>query len=554
MRRPTDSTLWTFLKSRSEVSLPRVMAIAALSGLANALLIAVINSAAHEASADQPDVQKFLLFVVSLVTYIVTQRYILRVSQIEIEKIIEKIRLGLSDKIRRSDLHSIETLGRSQLYASVNTDTLALSRAVQPLMIACQSVLLVIFSLGYIYILEPMAFVLTLAICGIGIAIHFKNKKQLVFELEQATSKENELFDVLTHLLDGFKEVKLSSARNRDLFAHLQEIAAQAAYYKTRTGIRYADYYLFTQVMFQLLLAAMVFILPQVSESLVQPDQITSLTAAILFIMGPLTVVVGAVPQLRTATHAIDNVTRLDQALDIAQELSRDPHNGDIVKPLDFQTIEVRQGVFSHKDRDGRAMFTLGPLDCTIRRNETTLVVGGNGSGKSTFFKVLTGLYYLDTGAILVDGVDIKSLGYRRYRELFSAIFSDYHLFTRLYGLSNIDDAKVDELLRQMQLEHKTSWRDGRFENQDLSTGQKKRLALIVSLLEDKPVCIFDEWAADQDPQFRQFFYDTLLPELKAKGKTVIAASHDDRFFSVGDRVLKMEMGRFVPAADRESK
>ena len=529
------------------------MAIAALSGLANALLIAVINSAAHETTTDQPDVQKFLLFVVALVTYIVTQRYILRVSQIEIEKIIEKIRLGLSDKIRRSDLHSIETLGRAQLYASVNTDTLALSRAVQPLMIACQSVLLVIFSLGYIFMLEPAAFFLTLLICGIGIAIHFRNKKQLVFELEQATAKENELFDVLTHLLDGFKEVKLSSARNRDLYAHLQEIAAQAAHYKTRTGIRYADYYLFTQVMFQLLLAAMVFILPQVSSTLVQPDQITSLTASILFIMGPLTVVVGALPQLRTATHAIDNVSRLDEALDIAQELSRDRDNGDLVKALDFQTIEIRQGVFSHKDKDGRAMFTLGPLNCTITRNETVLVVGGNGSGKSTFFKVLTGLYYLDTGAILVDGVDIKSLGYRRYRELFSAIFSDYHLFARLYGLTNIDDAKVEELLRVMQLEHKTSWRDGRFENQDLSTGQKKRLALIISLLEDKPVCVFDEWAADQDPQFRQFFYDTLLPELKAKGKTVIAASHDDRFFSVGDRVLKMEMGQFVPFAEVES-
>jgi putative ATP-binding cassette transporter len=553
MRRSDNISLWNFLKERSEVSLPRVMAIAALSGLSNALLIAVINSAAHEASQSTPNVQKFLLFVIALVTYVLTQRYILRVAQVEIEKIIARIRLGLSDKIRRSDLHAVETLGRAQIYASVNTETLALSRAIQPIMIACQSVLLVLFSLVYIFMIQAVAFFLTLIICAAGIATHFKNKKQLVYELEHATAKENELFDVMTQLLDGFKEVKLNSARNRDLYAHLKQITSEAADYKIRTGIRFADNYLFTQVMFQLLLASMVFVLPQLSSANLQPSEVTSLTASILFIMGPLTVVVGALPQFRTASHAIRNMTRLDEALDVAQELSRDRDNGEVVTAPDFTTIEVRQAMFSHKDKDGRALFTLGPLNCTIHKNDIVLVVGGNGSGKSTFFKVLTGLYYLDTGSILIDGVDIKNLGYRRYRELFSAIFSDYHLFARLYGLTNVDDARVEEMLRVMQLEHKTSWVDGRFENQDLSTGQKKRLALIISLLENKPIYVFDEWAADQDPQFRKFFYDSLLPELKAQGKTVIAASHDDRYFYAGDRVLKMETGQFVPFGELEN-
>ena len=138
------------------------------------------------------------------------------------------------------------------------------------------------------------------------------------------------------------------------------------------------------------------------------------------------------------------------------------------------------------------------------------------------------------------------TLGYRAYRELFAAIYSDYHLFDRLYGLPNIDDSRVISLLQLMQLEKKTRWRDGRFENQELSTGQKKRLALVISLLEDKQIYVFDEWAADQDPSFRQFFYETLLPDLKARGKTLIVATHDDRYFSVGDRVIKMELGRIV--------
>lgn len=543
----SEPTLWEFLKSRSEVPLPRIVGVAAISGLSNALLIAVINSAAHQVSDEGLNFQKFLLFLVAIVLYVVTQRYILRVSTVEVEKIIARVRTGLSDKIRRADLHAIEILGRAELFASLNTDTLTISRATTPMIVACQGILLVLFSLAYIYLLEPAAFVLTVGVCAVGIAIHFRNKKVLASELQQATHKENELFVVMMHLLDGFKEVRLNSARNRDLYEHLSAIAQEVADLKTRTGIRYADAFLFTQVMFMVLLASMVFILPEVATSLVQSDQTTSLTAAVLFIIGPLTGVVAAVPVFRNATHAVQNMARLERDLGRAEALARDPGGSDVVAPLDFNTIEVRGAVFSHVDRDGRPLFTLGPLDCTIARGETILVVGGNGSGKSTFFKLLTGLYYPHAGTILVDGVDVETLGWQRYRELFSAIFSDYHLFARLYGLTNIDDRQVEDLLRLMQLTGKTSWRGGRFENQDLSTGQKKRLALIVSLLEDKPVFIFDEWAADQDPTFRKFFYDSVLPELKSRGKTVIAATHDERYFYAGDRVLKMDTGRFVP-------
>lgn len=538
-------TLWGFLKSQSEVPVPRVMLFAGISGLSNALLLAVINSAAHAASDESASTQLFLLFFVSLALYILTQRYILRISTVEVEKIVSRLRVRLSDKIRRADLQAVEGLGRAELYASVNTDTLTISQATAPMMIACQGAILVVFSLGYIFMLEPSAFFLTLGIVAVGVSIHFKNRHLLQQELEQSTARENELFDTLTHLLDGFKEVKLNSARSRDLFQHLRAIAVDVAELKTRTGTRYADYYLFTQVIFFLLLAAMVFILP--GMSVVYTEQLTRLTASILFIIGPLTMVVGAMPVFQNAGHAVHKMARLEELLDRMQEQARERDKGTVVSAPDFEQIVLAGVSFSYRDHDDdRPLFTVGPLDLTIRRGEVLLLIGGNGSGKSTLFKLLTGLYYPDAGAIYVDGVDVKTLGYRRYRELFSAIFSDYHLFVRLYGLADVDDRKVYDLLRLMQLETKTAWNDGRFENQELSTGQKKRLALIVSLLEDKPIYIFDEWAADQDPIFRKFFYDTLLPELKARGKTVIAATHDDRYFYAGDRVLKMEMGQLV--------
>ena len=91
--------------------------------------------------------------------------------------------------------------------------------------------------------------------------------------------------------------------------------------------------------------------------------------------------------------------------------------------------------------------------------------------------------------------------------------------------------------------------RTGEFNTVDLSTGQRKRLALIVSLLEKRPILLLDEWAADQDPEFRRKFYFDLLPALHRAGVTVVVVTHDDRYLDEMDlpaRRLRMDEGRFV--------
>ena len=173
-------------------------------------------------------------------------------------------------------------------------------------------------------------------------------------------------------------------------------------------------------------------------------------------------------------------------------------------------------------------------------------LIGGNGSGKTTLLKLLTGLYYPDSGTIALDERILDKTTYQAYRELFALIFDEFHLFDRLYGLDSINSKKVNDLLRLMELDAKTEVLDEGFTNIQLSTGQRKRLAMIVALLDDRPIYVLDEWAADQDPHFRKYFYDVLLYELKEQGKTIIAVSHDDRYFHVADRVLKMEYGQFV--------
>ena len=409
-------TLWAFFKAHSDVPIPRLIAIAGISGLSNALLLAVVNSAAHNLTEDGSiDTRTFLLFAIVITTYILTQRHILRVSSIEVEKTIAKLRVSLSDKIRHADLQAIERLGRAQIYASLNTDTLTLSQATAPMIIACQGAILVLFSLFYVYVLSGVAFALTLAIVAAGVFIHTRNRKELMEEIAKSSAKENEFFDALTHLIEGFKEVKLNVARSRDLFGHLSAVSAEVARLKTKTGVRYADYYIFTQVLFYLLIGSMVFILPTMSQ--VASEQVTRITAAILFIIGPLTMVVSVFPVFRTAEHAVQNIGRLEAELDAVQRAARARENGgENLTPVAFEEIALEDVVFSYLDTEGKPSFTIGPINLKIRRSETVLIVGGNGSGKSTLLKVLTALYYPMSGRVLVDGLDVRAVGYRNYR------------------------------------------------------------------------------------------------------------------------------------------
>jgi putative ATP-binding cassette transporter len=174
-------------------------------------------------------------------------------------------------------------------------------------------------------------------------------------------------------------------------------------------------------------------------------------------------------------------------------------------------------------------------------------IVGGNGSGKSTLMTLLIGLYYPENGTIYLNQNVVSPQDYSSYRELFSTIFTDFYIFKKLYGLEHIDENEVNDLLRKMQLEKKTEYVNKQYTNTNLSTGQRKRLAYITGLLEDKSIYVFDEWAADQDPEFRKLFYNQFIDDMRIMGKTVIAVSHDDRYFDTADRIIKMEEGKIIP-------
>ena len=256
--------------------------------------------------------------------------------------------------------------------------------------------------------------------------------------------------------------------------------------------------------------------------------------------MGPLWNVIETWPTIARGSLAVDRVKEvtswLDSSLVPASVLEAN---------CGWERLELKGVVFAYPAEDGATPFQLGPLDFSLQPGEIVFVAGGNGSGKSTFAKVLTGLYQPESGEIRLDGHLITDETREDYHKHFSAIFSDFYLFDRLLGLSGPDlDARAHAHLARLELEGKVQVENGVFSSTALSSGQRKRLALLTALLEDRPIYVLDEWAADQDPHYREIFYTSLLPELRRRGKAVVVISHDDRYYGLGDRTVGLAYGQ----------
>lgn len=541
-------SLLRLLRSESSLSPVRLLLLASLAGLSNALILMLVNIAAEQGSNDRSTGRTFTFFLLVLFLYVIAQKTLLLTSTAEIERVLDRIRTRIADRIRRAELLDLDQMGRAALYASVSQNTVAISQAASFIVLGCQSAILVLFTVLYLASLSLVAFVLCLVVTAVAVRIYLRRSVERNQVLHAVLEKENAFVDALTGLIEGFKEVKLNRRRGGELFADLRELSAAVARLKTDAQAQFSLQYIFSQISFYALLAAVVFVLPRLLPT--YSDVLTKATAAILFLIGPIGMLLGSIPVFASSTAAVESIEALEAAL--ARAGGRAADGDGAPDRRSFASIELRRLLFHYGGAGGETPFTVGPLDLTLRRGETLFVVGGNGSGKSTLLHLLTALYPPTRGELLLDGVPVGPGDLDAYRSLFSAIFSDYHLFDRLYGLRDADPREVERLLRQMQLEGKTRLVDGCFATLDLSSGQRKRLALVVSLLEDRPVLVFDEWAADQDPGFRRIFYEELLPELSRRGKTVVAATHDDRYFDRADRVIRMADGKILDAREVE--
>ncbi len=522
-------------------SLPKLLFMSALGGISTAAILAAINAGLQ----GQSPLWAATLFLVALFLFVKTQYYVTISTTAEIEAIIHKIRLRLMDQIRHAELLALEKIGRSRIVAAITSDTAILTQASNMLCFSVQGSVLIFFVAIYVAFLSLAAIATTIIVVGVAAAIfHFKNRR-LIAEKQRSAEWEGRLFDRLTDFLDGFKEVRLNSARSTDLFDDSLNVSRTAANIKIQSQAETFKLIVTSQISMYVLLGAVVFVAPQFSDSLGGPE-LTKTTTALMFIVGACFGLVQSIPVLLNANAAADRIEKLEAAL---RATGSSPDEEDLVAPDHFDKIEMNGIVFRYTDRFSETAFKIGPIDFSLKPGELVFITGGNGSGKSTFLRVLAGLYPPDSGEIILDGEQVTANTRNQYRALMSAIFFDYHLFQRLYGIHDLEAGEVDRLLKQFRLSDKTGLTGGEFRTLDLSGGQRRRLALIVSLLEKRPILLLDEWTAEQDPEFRRKFYDELLPDLMRARATVVVITHDDRYLDELDlpaRKIRMDEGRIV--------
>lgn len=512
-----------------------------LSGASSAGLIALINvSLAHLAAPTWRLAVSFIgLCGLLMVTAALSQIWMAQIAQ----QVVFNLQMQLTQSILATSLRHLETMGRSRLLAVLTEDIDTVSRVAPWMAAMCVNMALLGGCLVYLCWLSVPLFAGLSLFIALGA---YTYRKILVNQGAQALKLAREtcdrLFQHFRAVTDGIKELKLHHSRQHTFLTEdLQRAAADFQHYRVQGMTVYAVAGSWSMASFLVPIGLLIYGVPQFGA--IPAPLLSSYVLTIVFMVNPLRAVLSSLPQLRQANIALDKIDSMGLSLG---QLAESP--GTLAFPFSDRWQSLRLlGVTHTYLGQGDSTFSLGPLDLTLYPGELVFIIGGNGSGKSTLVKLLSGLYEPEAGVIQIDDTPITDANRADYRQLFSVIFSDFYLFDRLLGLElRHREGQIQDYLVQLQLEHKVQIEGGKLSTTALSQGQRKRLALLSAYLEDRPIYIFDEWAADQDPLFKDVFYSQLLPELKQRGKTVLVVSHDDRYFDRADRAVKLDFGKVV--------
>jgi len=524
--------------------------IALFGGACNAGLIALVNLAVND--PDGTTAALLLAFAAlalgKIFTGLISQVWLIRFSQ----QAIADIRRELVRRILAVPLRQLEEIGAPRLMVALTDDIISITAALFSFPVLALN--LAILLGGSVY-LACLSWRVLLAMC-LFIAFGACCYRLLITSgfrsLQLARQAEDRLFGHFRGLTEGIKELKLHRER-RGAFLNdgMQSATADFQRHNVAAETRFILAHNWGHLLFFLLIGLVLFWLPGWER--LSTRTLTGYVMTTLYLMGPLAGVLGSIALFGRANVALQKIEEL--GLSLAKRSSELCTGEMSEQPIAWQRLDLIGVTHSyHREKEG-SNFILGPIDLTFHRGELVFLGGGNGSGKSTLAKIITGLYPPQTGEIRLDGRPVTDLNRDDYRQIFSAVFSDYYLFDRLIGLNNPKlDAQAQDYLRQLHLDHKVQIRDGILSTTALSQGQRKRLALLTAYLEDRWFYLFDEWASDQDPLFKEVFYTQLLPELKARGKTVLVISHDDKYFHVADRFIKLDYGRIEQGDTERSR
>lgn len=536
-----NAPLFRFIQQEKAVELKRMVILALLGGLSSTGLLALINDAASVVASGKTVIWQFFAFVLLLFFYMWAIRQSSKENVSSTQTLMHIFQMRIMNLVLKSDLKTIDELSRSWILQTLVRDTQTVSQSILQLIQIAQSAATFAFLLIYIAIISLPAFFTVLFASILIFALVSNRLKMSSKAYAESWHFEGENHKMFGVFLDGFKEIKMNSKRAAEISQELVYSSRKAKEMKTRAMLELVNSSITPQFLFYALVASAVFILPVILKDYSQDVQ--AITTSIMFLIGALGGVVQNIPPIAQANASAEELFVLEKKLEQIQQ-KEDPKKVSEFPPL--KTIELKNIVYQY-DRPGHnEPFNLGPINTTFESGKIYFVRGSNGSGKTTLIRILIGLYTPLVGSISFNGETIDQPASSEYRNLFSVIFSDFYLFKKLYGLGEIEDSTIKRTIDLFGMSEKIEIENNIISDIELSTGQKKRVALISAILENKQVIVLDEWAADQDPEFRKYFYEFILPEIKKQGKTVIAITHDDQYFNLADHILEIDKGVLV--------
>jgi putative pyoverdin transport system ATP-binding/permease protein len=527
--------IWFLIKS-SWVAMAIAITTGLISGISSAGLIAIVNTSLN---SNNPAswIKIFLgIATISITTGIISRFVLIDLAQTS----VYNVRIQLSRLILTAPFQKLEQLGASKLLATLTDDVTSLSNSISIIPFLCIDLAIITSCLVYLAYLSSSVFVVTIVLITIALVLIQFMILQANQLFRGARAENDRLLQLFRSITDGIKELKLNWQRRQEFIdLDLKESAGISRDRNIRALQIFSVAATFGQLIFFAIMGILIFIMPKYIQ--LTPAMLSGYVLTLTYLMSPFANMLEQLPALLRASVAISKIESMGLILAEQIEIVNPPS---IASP---QVTSLELDNINHTYQGDEQNFHLGSIDLKFNTDRLIFIVGGNGSGKSTLARLLTGLYIPEIGEIRLNGETIDNDNREWYRQHFSVVFGDFFLFDKLLGTGKDYaelDAEAQGYLQLLQIEHKVQIKDGVLSTTNLSQGQRKRLALLTAYLEDRPIFLFDEWAADQDPVFRDIFYHQLLPDLKKRGKLVFAISHDDRYFHLADRVIKLDYGK----------
>jgi putative pyoverdin transport system ATP-binding/permease protein len=516
----------------------------ALSGLSTSSIIHIINeNVSKNFTDDSYGAGTFFGIIAFVFLTGVLSRFVLNKLG---NHVIYELQMIMAGRILKTSYAQLEKIGVPRLYATFTEDIGAISATFSVLPTLVFSFFMVVGGFVYLAYLSSTYLLVVAGCIVIGLSASSFLMGISSRHMKNARERFDELFANFNHTVRGTKELKLNTYRKATFVnKSLNNATSQVRDQNIKASNTMALFDEWGSLLLYVIIGIIIFITAGIWKT--SNEVLTGYVLTILFLAGPISAILDTIPILIAGKVSFDKLDNLKLSKDYDWTTISAPTS----PPCDgsWKSLSLRNIHYHYNDPeaddDDEFRFHLGPINIEVEPSKVLFLVGGNGSGKTTLAKILTGLYRPDEGEITLDGQLITPENEEWYRNNFSAIFSDFHLFRELVDKEGgeCDKELAQTYLEELRLDNKLSIKNSTLSTIDLSLGQKKRLALLSAYLEDKPIYLFDEWAADQDPIFKEFFYNHILNNLKAKNKGIIVISHDDRYFHLADSLLKLENG-----------